>query len=227
MTNKIFLIKQRKINKYFHKYKKEFISVMKNNPNLSSFKITLDNNVAKLLINFSNSLIYFYANEKDIDVSSNKLFKVNYFNLLKSIVLLILSLENNYKINIFNYDFEVKQNTYSINNNFEINSKYFEEIKNSSNEIYSFIYYLYKIEEFKIEFTQFYELMLNIIKLAVIRKDFYDDKYYFFRMIKIKKRNYSEQKTNEYLKIFKNVRIQMQDLFKIFFNDLIFVLNNQ
>lgn len=227
MTNKIFFIRQRIISHSFKSSKHYFLKLLKNHPNLTKYSWILNDQSTKIVLGFSNTIIYYYGNRSSSKPKSKKTLDLGYVNVLKAITLLFLSLNTNTKYNIFDYDFEEKQISENPKNLLNIDNFYFDKIVRNKNRIYSLAFYLQKKVDIDVSVNELYSLLINVISLIIIRQDmFIEKKKFWFKLDRFNKPNYSENKTREYLLIFKETRIALQNTFKEFFNDLIFVLNS-
>lgn len=227
MTNKIFLIRQKNINHFFKNSKQYFLKLLKNHPNLDKYRWIINDQSTKIVLNFCNAIIYFSNSKLSSKIKIQKTLDLGYVNILKAITLLFLSLNSNTKYNIFGYDFEEKQVNENPQNLLNIDNNYFDQIINNKNKIYSLAFYLQKKLDINISIIQCYSLLINIILLILIKQDMYiSKKYFFFKINRFYKANYSENKTKEYLLVFKEIRITLQNIFKDNFNDLIFILNS-
>lgn len=225
MTNKLFLKRQRKVNVIFFRYHRQFIKMIKENPQLRTTIRNIDVKTRNTLYKFSNSLIYFYCDENDINFKKDEDFYLKYFNVLKAIYLIAYSMLNNEEINFFNYDFEFKKCPSTISTQqLDVPSIYIDIFNKFKDEFYSYIYYLYKCVNFEINFNKFYSLIKNIILMFMIKNDMYFYKRLWGYRIKIKQ-NYSTEKTTAYLEMFKHVKNQLLEILPKMFNDLIFVFN--
>lgn len=228
MTNKIFLKKQRKISRFFKSYRSQFLKIMTFSPSLQPFYKVLLFSIGKNILKFSNNLIYFCSLEHEINLKNDVNFKGRYLYLLRGIVLTTLAIDDNNQTNIFNYEYEIKTNKYQQNYYTQsINSQYIKKMNCASNQLYSYICELYELLNIKLEFKEFYYLMINVVLLFVVKESMFTYKSFFKLKIKTKKVAYSEEKTLLYLELFKHIRNHLQIMFPQFFNDLIFVINSQ
>ena len=79
----------------------------------------------------------------------------------------------------------------------------------------------------EVKFDDFYNLIVNILLLFLIKDSMYNYVNFFNIKIKTHKTVFTTEKTLTYLAIFKHVRMQLQNHFPLIFNDLIFIINSQ
>lgn len=221
--NQILKASNKIIKKIFDPQIIIFQKTLKNNYNLNNFLNLSNIDFTKNLVEFSNYLIYFSYYEKTIN--QNEQFNLKYQEILKSIWLLSLAILNNYTSNIFRNDFVGKHNPFLMSNKYDISDEYFNSLKTSSNNIFSYTYYLHEMLDTNIPVQSFYDLVVDIIILFMINNNNHNSNTRRFLFISMKSKKYSEKNTTLYLKVFKNVRNYLQKYFPNNFNELILLLN--
>lgn len=221
--NQILKVSNKIIKKIFDPQIIIFQKTLKNNYNLNNFLNLSNIDFTKNLVEFSNYLIYFSYYEKTIN--PNEQFNLKYQEILKSIWLLSLAILNNYTNNIFRNDFVGKHNPFLMSNKYDVGDEYFNSLKSSSNNIFSYTYYLNEMIDINIPIQSFYDLIVDIIILFMINNDNHNNNARRFLFIPLKSKKYSEKNTTLYLKVFKNVRNYLQKYFPNNFNELILLLN--
>lgn len=221
--NQILKANNKIIKKIFDPQITIFQKTLKNNYNLNNFINLSSIDFTKNLIEFSNYLIYFSYYEKIIN--QNEQFNLKYQEILKSIWLLSLAILNNYTNNIFRNDFVGKHNPFLVSNKYDVGDEYFNSLKASSNNIFSYTYYLHEMLDINIPIQSFYDLVVDVIILFMINNNNHNSNARHFLFIPLKSKKYSEKNTALYLKVFKNVRNYLQKYFPNNFNELILLLN--
>lgn len=224
MTNQIFLKHQKKIKHFFKKYQQDFLRTMFLNPSLQAYKKILFYPITKSILQLTNLLIY----HCDCDIKHNANFSSQYTHILKAVTLVVAAMIDNNQNNIFNHEYVIE-----INHNKphlycdEVNASYLNKLDVSKNQIYSYCINLYNLMNCEVKFDDFYNLIVNILLLFLIKDSMYNYVNFFNIKIKTHKRAFTTDKTLTYLAIFKHVRMQLQNHFPLIFNDLIFIINSQ
>ena len=215
------------IKKTFKKPLKDFTNTWKTEPSLLDFYQVYDNKFAELILEYCNSFIYFNSlkTQQEFD---NKIFKnPDYYNLLKSIALLVLASQNNYTKNIFKENLKGYKNPYELQIDERLDLEIQEAIKVSSNTIYTTAYYLAETLNLKNQIEIIYNCIFNYVVFCLTRTStpILTKKFLFWSKEKIDWEKYSLQYEIQ-LEYYKNIQINLRQLLPIYFNNIIYIINN-